>query len=374
MSRSCAWLRGLILAGVLLVSPTAWATQTVVLVLAGGSQQELASVEQQLRSELLASGFGVTSIQVPRLPDSASFERTAAGLASQAAIAVVRSDSSVWGFVWATTRDGERALVRPIEPVVLSDEAATVFSIRATELLNAALLELGWPRRPPREQLEAPADANDDESRPAPSPEPLPTPEPPSAPAPNPPVASSATHEPAPPPAPRRAAKWAVRAGVSVIGGPGGIPIGPAPLVGLSRRLGRRLSLQSLLTGPVLGRVEDTAGAARIDQQLGVVRVGWRLQPAPWLETTGQLGVGGHRLGVVGRALPPNESRSDQVWSALGLLGVGANAHPTRAFGLLVEADAGLTAPRGKVGFLGKPAAQVGRPLFMGVLAAEYDW
>jgi hypothetical protein len=62
------------------------------------------------------------------------------------------------------------------------------------------------------------------------------------------------------------------------------------------------------------------------------------------------------------------------VWAAIALFGAGVKVPMGRSVTLLAEADTGLTTPRGQVLFLGHPVAQVGQPLFMGVLAAEYAW
>jgi len=357
---------------VLALARSASATQTVVLVMAGGSQQELAPVEQQLRSELLAGGFGVTSIQVPELSDAASFEQTVSGLVSQAAIAVIRSESSVSGFVWATSRDHERMLVRPIEPVALSDEAPGVFAIRASELLHAILLELGWPKRPPPETTGAPA--------PTPTESPAPEPPLPAPPAPSPPPkrTTAPAQKPALPPQPGpeapRLSTWTAHVGVGVVGGPGGVPVAAAARLGLSRRLTPNLALEAMLMGPVVGSVEDSAGSARIDQELGALRLGWETRLTPWLEGALVGGVGAHRLGVAGRAISPHAGRRDAVWSALLLLGAEARIPLGQRFALCGEADAGFTSPRGQVTFLDEPVAQVALPLVLGVLAGEFTW
>jgi hypothetical protein len=357
---------------VLVLSRTAVATPTVVLVMAGGSQQELAHVEQRLRSELLAGGFAVTSVQVPEPPDTATFERTTSNLVTQAAVAVIRSESGVSGFVWASSKDDERTLVRSIQPVPLSEDAPAVFAIRASELLNAMLLELGWPKRAPLDTQTAPPappstpPSEPEEEAPTPS---VPAKSSPPTPAPTTfaPVASAATTA-----APTK--KWTVGIGVIVVGGPGGVPPGLAPGFGFTRRFAPEFAIEAWVAGPAAGTVKADAGTSRVDQELGVVRVAWRTRLAPWLEGGILGGVGGYRLGVAGRASPPNLGRRDAVWSALALLGAAARVPSDRAFALRAEAHIGSTTPRGQVEFLGQPVAQVGQPLCLGVLAAEYAW
>lgn len=360
MSGSRVWWLPLAFALVLLC-PRSSAAQTVVLVMAGGSATELAPVEQQLRAELLASGFAVTSVQVPNLPDSQSLEQTAAGMVTKAAIAVIRSDTALSGFVWAVDQKGERTLVRPVRPVAVSEDAASVFAIRATELLNAVLVELGWPKPQPSAASEAVAPPVEAEAAGASQAPDEPPQNPPPAPEP----------ERAPPAAPT---DWALSAGVAVIGGPGGLSVGPTATLGLSRRLGGPWWAEGMLAGPVLGEVRQGGSRAATDQALGVLRLSWGWLLARWMETFAAAGVGVHRLGVAGEADAPLVGQRDEVWSAIGLAGVGARLRVGRSWAVTLEGDAAWTEPRSRVVIVGSTVARTGRPLLLGAVGVRYAW
>jgi hypothetical protein len=331
----------------------AMAQHTVAIVLAGGSGPELAPFELRLRSELLAAGFSVASVQVPSAPDADALQRAATGMPAKSAIAILLSDQAVYGFVWAAARADDRTLIRPIHPVPLSDDAPTVFAIRATELLNAVLIELGYPRRSPSDATPPPEPAPPAAAPPPPKPPPKPLPK-------RPPAAA----EPGPP-------TWSIAAGAGLLGGPGGIRMGAAPALALSRRLLGPWSVEALVSGPFLGTVFDRAGRAAVDQEVGVLRV--RLDGRPTV-AFGVVGAGVYRLGVSGHADPGYSSTSDDIWCALMLAGVGANLPVVDQLSFRVETDLAVTIPRPQVLFAGHAAAHTGLPLLLAALSLGYAW
>ncbi len=372
MTFRSVWFALVLVATSLLTSPAA-ARQTVVLILAGGSAAELFPYELRVRSELLASGFAVTSVQVPDADDTGQLARTAGGMMTQAAVTIVLSQNSVSGAVWATSHDSQRTLLRTIHPVPLGDDAAAVFAIRATEVLNAVLIELGYPRRTPAEP-------------PDPSPEPPPaTPSTEAAERPPAPPAASAPRDPHPAPAGPRGSKpppapateagsaWRIGAGVALLAGPGGVPVAPAPSLALQLAPASPWWLELALAAPALNSLRDDAGSAKVDQEVLVLKLGASAPLATWGHAFVALGGGAYRLGVRGSAAPPHSGNRDHVLSGVGLLGVGTRVRLADAWWLQLDTAAMLTTPRAEVVFADRVRARSGLPLFTAGISLWVD-
>ena len=377
------WFALVLVATSLLSSPAA-ARQTVVLVLAGGSAAELFPYELRVRSELLASGFAVTAVQVPDADNTGQLARTAGGMMTKAAVAIVLSEDSVSGAVWATSHDSQRTLLRTIQPVPVGEEAATVFAIRATEVLNAVLIELGYPPRTPPEADTPPAAS---EPPPDTSLPPPPTGvKPPESPEQTPvPASSSAPRRSAsPPPGPRvstppaaaateAGSVWRVRAGAALLAGPGGVP--PAVAPGLALQLAPEPSwwLELAFVAPGLSRLRDQTGSAEIDQELVVLGLGASAPLASWAHGFVSLGGGAHRLGVRGSGAPHYSGNRDHVLSAAGLLDVGTRLRLGEGWWLQLDAAAMLTTPRAEIVFADRVQARSGLPLLLAGISLCLD-
>ena len=354
----------------LLTSPAA-AKQTVVLVLAGGSAAELFPYELRVRSELLSAGYSVTTVQVPEAGDTGHLARTAGGMMTQAAVAIVLSQDSISGAVWATSHDSQRTLLRTIQPEPLGEDAAATFAIRATEVLNAVLIELGYPRRPPVD-LPKPPGSNEPPQEVSPT-KPPPSAEsaessgpPPSAAAPALPArppSSPPVSKPSPTPAPKAQSPWGAGAGVALLAGPGGVPPALAPALSLRHAPAPPWWAELALIAPALGTLRDDVGRARVDQEIAVLKAGASYPLGAWARGFVALGGGAYRLGVRGSATPPYSGRRDHVLSAAGVLGLGARTRLGDDWWLQLDATAMLTTPRAEVVFSDHTQARSGRPL-----------
>jgi hypothetical protein len=369
-----AWLALLCFAASLVTSP-AVATETVVLVLAGGSAAELAPYELRVRSELLAAGFAVSAVQVPEAPDTGHLARTAGGMMTQAAVAIVLSDDSVSGAVWATSREAERTVLRTIQPEPLGKDAAAVFAIRATEVLNAVLIELGYPPRVPSDPDASHASTQPTEVSASPAPSAAPhsakpsgprsSPAPRSARRPVTPIPAQARPEVPPTHVSQDESAWRAGVGGVLLGGPGGIPATIAPRLALQHVPAAPWWFELAVAAPGLSTVRTATGSARVDQELVLLLLGPSHALTTWARGFIAVGGGVYRLGVQGRASPPYSGVRDQVVSATGLLGLGARIHLGGTWSLGLDAAAVLTTPRAEVVFADRVRARAGRPLLV---------
>jgi hypothetical protein len=128
----------------MLVGRLSQAQQTVVVVVPHTGIVDYDVFEHRLRSELIAAGFQPISLEVQVEVDPKILKRSASRLASPAAISISIHDGTVSGLVWLKGSDPSSDSVRPVPACALTDQAPSVFAVRATDILHGGLLELGY--------------------------------------------------------------------------------------------------------------------------------------------------------------------------------------------------------------------------------------
>lgn len=135
------------------MSCVAHAQSSVVIVVPYPGTPEYHAFEHRLRSELVAEGFQPVSIEVPVEVTRQVLKTSANRFMSNAAISIAIHDGVVSGLVWIQARTGSEDTWRSVPDYPLSEQAPTVFAVKATDVLHGGLLELGYigtqPEAPP---------------------------------------------------------------------------------------------------------------------------------------------------------------------------------------------------------------------------------
>ena len=149
-------------AWLVLGAATAQAQTSVVIVVPHVSTTDYEHFEHQLRSELVASGFEPVSVEVPFDVTPQTLRTHAARLMSPAAISISIHDQTVSGLVWIHARTGNNDLLRPVPDYRITEQAPSVFAVRATDVLHGGLLELVYIGTRPEPLVNtSPANAGD---------------------------------------------------------------------------------------------------------------------------------------------------------------------------------------------------------------------
>jgi hypothetical protein len=328
---------------VLLVVVPAKAASRVAVVGAAASTREDIELVTRVRAELQLAGFeAVPARFASDTSDAASeLQRLAESTGSIAAIAVVRPPGAIDAQVWVTDRVTGKTLLRRVHFAGDAPDAPAIFALRAVELLRASLLELA-EEHPQRGQVAPTRAVREWVARPL-------------------------------EPEPER--RYALRAGAGVMAGPGGLGATLAPMFAATWRPLASWSLELFASGPALGSIEGAEGEASFDREVVAARA--RFEPNLGTRSAGlwlALGPGVHHFGVRGSAAQPFRARSDDVWSAALLAGIGAKLRVVTALSLGVELDALLLTPRPVVRFAEREVAAAGSPTAGGFVTCEVSW
>ncbi len=323
-----------------LVSPSSGAVGPRVAVWIGGpADAQSTELGNRLKAELAIAGFDNVELDPNGPGDAASLEVAARNAGAFAAIAVVRK-GDLDADVWVTDRVTGKAVLRRVHFPADSADAPAIFAIRAVELLHASLLELEEPQ-PPRGDVQ-------------------PTPE--------------VRQWVEPPTAKRPQVDYGAHAGIVVVGGPGGIPIRVAPALGIWWRPLQNWAGSFEGWGPAMSTVGVTSeGMARIDQEAVFASAQWHPLAARAVGPFARVGFGATRLGVSGHADAPYTSRSDQVWSALGVAGFGVTARAS-AIELGATLDTLWSTPRPAVVFSSRNVATASSPNLSAEIWVGLTW
>jgi hypothetical protein len=301
------------------------------------TDDELRRVETQLRAELLAMGFDVLT-----LADSAA-ARDPGRAGSTAVILIERVAGAVAVKVWVRDRRTSKPVLKTVQtdPAAAADPA--ILALRTAELLRANLLESSSAR---------PGEPDEPQERPSPP----------------------RSARPAAPPAPETPAHWGVRAGASVVGGPGGIPVSLAPTLALAWYPAALFAVELTGTGPILSMVERAEGSAGIEQEILATRLRFALLGPTHLAAPYVVGgFGAHRLKVKGSASGAFFGLSNEAWTGLGLLGAGLRLQQ-RNVAIDIELDCMFTGARQAVVFDQATVATAGRPILAGTVGVGLQW
>lgn len=307
-------------------SPSRAERPRVAIWLAGPYDDQRTELETRIRAELAIAGFDSVELDAAPESDHEALGRAAKNFGCLAAIGVVRK-GSLDADVWVADRVTGKAVLRHVHFGADSADAAAIFALRAVELLHASLLELG-ESHPTRGEVRAPPEVQ----------------------------------RWAAPPTPRAAPpSREMHAGVVVLGGPGGVPVSVAPALGFSWRPVASWAGGLEVSGPAISHVEGPEGSARIDQEAAYAFVRFEPLGRSAFSPYGRAGLGATRFGVDGQATTPYTNQSNQLWSAVGVAGLGL-----RIGGGLVQVAAGIDtlwlSSRPAVEFAGRTIAKAGQP------------
>ncbi|XXX79399.1 hypothetical protein WMF30_11545 [Sorangium sp. So ce134] len=287
-------MRTLLVLLLLLVCPRAAWAQRVLVVRPPPRDATLFEAFGRLSAELELQSFEVIVLGSPaRSPGAEELERKAQESEAFAAIALRRDGSGTAAEVCIVDRVTGKTTTRKllIDP---SSDGPMLLAVRAVDLLRASLLEVGAGQAPAPDVLGV-------EARP-PAPEVL-----------------RFSREPP---------RFHVRTGGLVlftpaVGGGAGVQIGAH--YGLDERF--RFGL--LVGGPVFGAAfHARGGAARVRQELALLRASWNLGPAaagPHWEWGPLLGVGAYHLQATGDVELPLVGRSEEFFSFAADAGLGVH-------------------------------------------------
>jgi hypothetical protein len=314
--------------------------QSVVLVRPPESDRVLVEAFNRLRAELGLQSFEVVVVETPEGPGTAeAVERLAREKSAFAAISFTRRADTTTADVWIADRATGKTTVRTLALRGVAD-APSVLAVRAVDLLRESLHELG-PEAPPPEV------ANVDRG---------PVPE-----------AVRAWAEPPRPP-------WRLRLEGTVLGEVTGLTPAYGVGIAVARRLSGRVSLGLAFAGPLVGGTyEATTGTATAHQELGWVELDVTAYENAVVELGGTLGAGVYHLTARSEVEPPLASKSDDVVSALGSLGVLASLHASEAVAVSAGFSALLLTPRPAVA-IGPEQTVLSEPLFRASLGMEVDF
>jgi hypothetical protein len=322
-------------------------SERVVLIAPAGEASE--AIVHQVAGELRAAGFAVVTHARDSAPEAQELERIARDTESFAAIALWLPEGSYEAEVWVVDRMTGKTVLRRLDDPSRAGTRPSIFALRAVELLQASLLELDTGRKPQGDVApSAPAERMVRNARPIVPAAPLPAPEP---------------------------LAYALVAGLSVTGGPGGIPTAVAPSIGLGWHPSPPRSGQIQLTGPSVSTLEASEGSATIDQEMLLLRGTFQ-----WLGRDANLGsyvvigAGAYRLGARGSASPSYEGTDSSLWAMAATAGPGATLSLGQGLRLFVETNAVVLMPQPEVRFAGRTVALAGRPWLVGTFGVDVRW
>jgi hypothetical protein len=298
----------------LLVSSRVALAQSVVLVRPPVSDKLLVEAFNRLRGELGLQSFEVIVADAPEdasIPDAVA--RLARDKGAFAAISFARRADTTSADVWIADRATGKTTMRTL---ALGDvpDAPTVLAVRTVDLLRESLRELGPDDTPPPE-------IEGVDRRPVPAP-----------------VRAFAEGEP---PSFRLRLAGAALVEFRDVGASYGVALA------LSHRLGERFAIGLGLAGPLLGATyEASTGTASIRQELAWAELDATAFRAGPFGLEGTLGLGVYHLEARSEVKPPLASKSDDVTSFAGSLGVLLELRATRAVAAVGGASAVLLTPR----------------------------
>jgi len=337
-----------VLAWLALAGPVTAAPARVALV----HELEPNALEQRtltrLRAELVAAGFEVADVERhgEDAREAAEADPQVAGVFATIAIVPRTADAAD---IWVADRITGKTVVRRIQvPPGTGRDVAPVLAVRAVELLQASLLEALEP--PPRTESTSPA--------------------------PPPPVVAVPTDVSAWMQArrPPSEARFSLQAGGGVIHSFSGV--GPAflPALGLVFRPIPNLAIGLRAGGPAFAADLPAlpAGTIAVRQKFVSLDVAYELlSPGATLRPFVIGGVGAYHLDVVGTAVPPYKSETDDHFAAMVTLGTGAKLRFGERVSLLADLRLLLIAPQPIVRAALQEVGSMSRPSLFGEVVVD---
>ncbi len=327
------------------------ADMRVALVVPEDATEKSSRAEERLRVELAGAGHDVVTVPVEQAPERGRLRSIAKRTGAIVVVSLQVDDDAIDGVVWVKDEATGREMVTPIRRAAATPEGAAIFAIWATEQVRASALALETPVTARPVPVEPVAD-RPKEQRKAPNAPPSPRSEP---------VARSPS-------------KTSLSVGPALVGH-GSLPWAAGPSITVTRREESWLAALRL-SGPVVSTLDAESGSVSIDQEQLSLRVGWSLVSDP--ETFGRpylaAGLGAYRLGARGDANRPYRSASNQAWSGLLDLAVGAEATVSDPFFVAVELGTWVLASRPVIKMAGSEDGSAGRAAYFGLIALGVSW
>ncbi len=303
----------------------------------------------RIRDELLADRFQVVLVDSTSAGEPGDIVEKAAGNFGVDAILTLFGDPGTGqAELCVIERAGARVAVRrAMVEIAEPERMPEVLSRRALELLRATALELSI------------------ETTSAPQAPPAPTPD------------AVAVGEPGKVTAPPSSSEPAILtfdAGMAMFQSRAGPPAAIAPMARIQLRLSgwlmARLSLSGLGSRP---RIQNTNGSADLSQTIGLVEMGAAFRSGARLRPRISVGAGVLRVNMVGVGKLSYEGREECQWSAVFDAGAGLALALRSGVALATELHAFLASPHPEVRFLKIPAATIGYPSFVLLLALQVE-
>jgi hypothetical protein len=357
------WLAIVLLLCTALFASRVQAGSTVLIIVPEGDGNDYHSFQSRLQAELIAEGFAVATAGVATTPDPTTIADSADRWSTPIAISISLSHNAVFGSVWVADLKKGGGTLRPVPAYPLSAQSSEIFAVKATDVLQGLLLELGY-RKPAIEPPVA-VEPSSPRSHAKPPPNvstPSPT-EPATA-----QVKSSAVS--------KETRTYYASTGLVLMEQPHSYPLSVGGRVSIVRRLGRwRLGIEGLLFVPTT--VTSDIRSATLDQfQIGAVVQGY--QPLTReLSLYGTVSGGIYAIYLTGTAVGSDKSaREDYAVIGYNSAGLGLEWAPEAS--ISVNFGASLVAPwqdvDAKIEASGVPFARVAAPLFLQHLGVQIAW
>ena len=316
--------------------------QSVVLVRPPVSDRVLVEAFNRLRAELGLQDFEVVVAEAPEGPSTPeAIDRLAQEKGAFAAISFTRRADTTTADVWIADRATGKTTVRTLALRGVTD-APSVLAVRSVDLLRESLRELGPADEPPPPEVVG-VDRG--------------------------PVSEQVRAWVAPEPPP-----WRLRLEGTALGETASVGLGYGVGLALSRRLVERVTLGVGLAGPLVGGTFRTKnGSASVRQELAWLELGATVYRAGPFALGAALGAGVYHLEARAEVNPPLSSRSDQVTSFAGSLGLLLDLHLTESVAAMGGASALMLTPRPGVA-IGPTRALFKEPLVRAFLGMGVDF
>ncbi len=318
------------------------ASALVVLIPAPSASQAADLVMNRTRGELLADGFRVMLADpTPEADRSAAVARVAHEAGASVTVGLSLDGDGTAVTLYLVDALGRVTLRRMEERDAVAGEAPEVVARHHVDRLRANLLDFlvanMAPAPPPPPQRAEPAS--------------------------QPPSADVV-------PASKEKLRFAIEAGLGVLGGFDGAGAAVMPVARVRLEVQPGLALRATAAGfGTQPRVDATAGSANVDQSLALIECVAQLGVANAIRPVLTVGAGVFHVDVTGTGQPPYSGAQNGEFAFTLDGGAGVVATIAPHIEVAVEGHALVTAPGIAVRFLDTEAARIGRPAILGTMS-----
>lgn len=315
------------------------AQTSILIVIQRNGPKEVTACAQQLHSELRAEGYDTDTVQVPEAPSASVLVDAAKQLSHPAAISIHLRSGVISGLVWIVDPNEPGGLLRTIAEQPMGEPAAVVFAVKATNVLQGALLELGYV--PPKFATVGTTSSNDPKAPPSENPSPRkPDPKPKAQ-----TTASASPFDKAPHRSNRKRLQgdrdWQLAVGTESMFPVTGKPIAFGASLALDRSLGQSWALGLEGQAYLPAEANGTAANVNVYQFKAGARLGYRQHIGARFTIYESISTGVHYTKVEGTnfRFAGLENQSPDAYTPYHQLGFGSIWHATADLGLWVQAN-----------------------------------